>query len=405
MDIACARQRPLGHQGTEDLVHKHRKQGDVADEIPFRPELHGKGAHTKRHTGLREERDTEITGDLRRAVRSLCADIAAHVFTEATEQDIDKSDAHDGHVEEDVQLQLRAADHEEERKERRGPLVACPHEVMRERADVAEHRAEHHADKERGKSDMHRADLKFEGGKRRGDRHKSDGHVEAVGIGVEEFFKLCQHPSHQRAEEKRAKDLEQRVDENGYDVHRAHDQRFGDSEGHGKDHKTDRIVQRDDGEKELCQGSLGLELTHDHQGGGGGGRGGDRAEGQHLRERDHAGEDKIDGKEGKIHAHGGGQSLKNADHKGLLADLAQILQAELTADGKGDKAERQLGDHAETLDLSHGGKAEAGNAERTEAKGSDQNAGDEVGGHGGQLDRLKQTGHQKPCQQGNRNGQ
>ena len=45
-----------------------------------------------------------------------------------------------------------------------------------------------------------------------------------------------------------------------------------------------------------------------------------------------------------------GKGLQNADDHGLLAGLFELAEAELIADGKGDKAHRHIGEGAERGD-------------------------------------------------------
>ena len=83
--------------------------------------------------------------------------------------------------------------------------------------------------------------------------------------------------------------------------------------------------------------------------------------------------------------------------------LFELAQAEFIADGKGDKAHRHIGDHAQRLDLVVACKAEARNAEPAQHERPDQNARHKKRRDIRQMPAAKNTGHQKPCKQ--RNGQ
>ena len=97
-----------------------------------------------------------------------------------------------------------------------------------------------------------------------------------------------------------------------------------------------------------------------------------------------------------IDQHRRGHGLKNADDKRLLAGLLELRQAELVAYREGDEAERDVGYKPDALQLLVAFKADAGDAQRTDEAGADQNARNEVSRHVGQMCFFEKSGHHKP---------
>ena len=189
----------------------------------------------------------------------------AEILAKRSRQNIHNADENDHTVLEHAQIQPRAGDDEERREQRARPPVGLFHDLSRQRAEVAEQRAEHHARQQRRETDGHRADLEFRHGQRRGQENKCDGHVQTVGVGVEQLFQLREHPAAKCAERQRAHDLDQRIDDDGDHIERAGVERLCDAERHRKHDQADRIVQRDDGQQQIDQRALCLVLPHDHE--------------------------------------------------------------------------------------------------------------------------------------------
>ena len=104
---------PVGHQGlpcqkgTDHLVDQHREEGDVADQSALFSKLHSGCAHSQRYTCLRQQGDPQIFTDLRSAFHIFGTGKGADIFAGRAEQDVDQTNAHDGPIRKDTQLQLR----------------------------------------------------------------------------------------------------------------------------------------------------------------------------------------------------------------------------------------------------------------------------------------------------------
>ena len=383
MDLAGGLQGHFGQQRADQLVDEDGEQRDVADEVALRAELARRHAHAERDAGLRQQGDAEILADLRLTFHELCGVMRAEVFAERARQDIHDTDQHDQSVLEHAQIQPRAGDDEERREQRARPPVGFFHDLSRQRAEVAEQRAEHHARQKRREADRDRADLELRHGQRRGQKDERDGHVQAVRVGVEELFQLRQHPAAERAERERADDLDERVDDDGDHVERAGIERLRNAERHREHHQTDRVVQRDDRQQQVDQRALGLILPDDHQRGGRGRRRGDGAEGDGLRDGELAARRERDGDERDIDQEGGGQRLQNADDERLLAGMLELRHAELAADGERDEAQRDLRDQRQAVHILLRREAKPLDAEKTQAVRADEHARDQIRRHRG----------------------
>ena len=217
---------------------------------------------------------------------------------------------------------------------------------------------------------------------------------------MEEGLDLRQAQARQRAEEQRAEDLEDRVDDDGVDVHDPARESARDAEGHGEDDQTHRVVERDDRQQQVGELSLGLVLAHDHQRGGGRGGGRDRAERDGGRDGEGLREQEVQPQQRRVHDERRDESLQDADHQRLSAGLAQLGEAELVADGEGDEAQRHVRDRAERLELVKAGKAQARDVQRAEHAGADQHARDKVGRHVRQFELVAQTREHQPREHG-----
>jgi len=280
VDLAGGLQGHFGQQRTDQLVDEDGEQRDVADEVALRAELARRHAHAERDAGLRQQGDAEILADLRLTFHELCGVMRAEILAKRARQNIHNADENDHTVFEHAQIQPCAGDDEERREQRTRPPVGLLHDLTRQRAEVAEQRAEHHACQKRREADRDRADLEFRHGQRRGQEDEGDGHVQAVRVGVEQLFQLRQHPAAERAERQRADDLDERIDDNGDHVERAGIERLRNTERHREHHQTDRVVQRDDRQQQVDQRALGLILPDDHQRSG---RGRRRTDGPEMR--------------------------------------------------------------------------------------------------------------------------
>ena len=344
MDLACGLKRHLGQQRADQLVDEDREQRNVADELAFRAELHRCDAHTERDTGLRQERDAEVFADLRLAFHELRRIMCTQILAERTRNDIHHADEHDRAIFEHAEIELRAGDDEKRRKQRARPPVCFGHDLFRQRAEVAEDRAEHHARQKRRKTDGHGADRNFRHRQRRNKEYQRDGHVQTVRVGVEQRFELCEHPAADRAQSQRADDLQKRVDHDRNEVKRVRVERLCNAEGDGEHDQAHRVVQCDDRQQQVHQRALGLVLPDDHQGSCRSRRCGNCAEGDGLGNGQLAVCKENDRDQRDIHKERRGQRLQNADDKRLLAGFFEVGKTELAADRKRDKAERDVRD-------------------------------------------------------------
>ena len=222
---------------------------------------------------------------------------------------------------------------------------------------------------------------------------------------MKKAFNQGENISHERAEQQRADHFNQRIEQYGGQAERTERDRLGNPEGHGKYNQPHCVVQRDNGQQQICQRALRLVLIYHHQRGGRRGGCSDGAEGNDHGERELVlSEDQMQPIEGNIDQKGGGQRLYNADDSCLPAGFSQLREPEFISDGKCDEAERHLGDEVQGGNLFHGGEADAGNAQTAETIGADQDAGQQITGDGRQLQRLDNAGHQQAGQQGKADG-
>ena len=104
--------------------------------------------------------------------------------------------------------------------------------------------------------------------------------------------------------------------------------------------------------------------------------------------------------QGEVHQNGRDHRLENADGDGLAAHVPELLQTELIADGEGDEAQGHLGNYVQRLHLCGGAEAQAEQLQRADAVGPQQQAGNQIGGYGGQVQLFGQTAQQQPAHQG-----
>ena len=329
----------------------------------------------------------------------------ADVFAGGTEQDVHHAGQHHRPVREQLQLQLRAADDEKEREQRGGPAIGESHQFVGERAEIAEHGAHHHAHQQRGEADGDRTGRELQHRQRNGQKHERNRHDEAVGVGMEQGFKPRQHIAGGSAEQQRDGDFDERVEQHRDQVQRAAEERARHAERYGEHDEAHGVVERDNGQQQIRQGSLCLVLAHDHERGGRGGRRGDGAE------RDCRGQGKdlrgeqVERDERSVHQQRRRERLHHADDERLPAGLPQRAEPELVANGEGDEPQRDVGHHIERAELRIGGKADARDAEPAEEERADQQPGEQVGRHIRKTERPDEPCHHQPGEQCKRDGQ
>ena len=103
----------------------------------------------------------------------------------------------------------------------------------------------------------------------------------------------------------------------------------------------------------------------------------------------------MEDEQGGVNGQGSRQSLENAHDYGGASCAAQRGQAELTADGKGDKAQGHITDGLKSVHQLKGFEADAGNPQPANEAGAQKHPGDEIGGDVGQMKTLEKTGHHK----------
>ncbi len=107
----------------------------------------------------------------------------------------------------------------------------------------------------------------------------------------------------------------------------------------------------------------------------------------------------MQGHQGHVHQCGGKHRLGNADGDGLPAHVLELLQAELVADGEGDKAQRHLAEEIQRRHLLRGTEAHARQVQHTDTVGAQQQAGHQIRSHGGQVQLFGHTAHQQAAHQ------
>jgi hypothetical protein len=98
-----------------------------------------------------------------------------------------------------------------------------------------------------------------------------------------------------------------------------------------------------------------------------------------------------------IYQYSGQYRLKNADGNGFCAGCSQLAEPELIADGKGNKAQRGLGNNFKAVYLLQRIEAKTGDVQSAEAERTDQQTGYQIGGDRRQVEiaaYLSSIGHE-----------
>ena len=164
-DFACIGKRNLGKERTDNFINQYGKKGDVEYQITAGDAGCGRGClgcHAQCNACLRKQSDTQILHDVGGAFGHLCAGVCARVLTCGTGEDVNHANQDDDPVSEYAQVQLCAAEDEEENEQRSGPTVDTVHQFFGEVTDVAENRAQHHAGEQRGEGDVNAAYMEGE---------------------------------------------------------------------------------------------------------------------------------------------------------------------------------------------------------------------------------------------------
>ena len=102
-----------------------------------------------------------------------------------------------------------------------------------------------------------------------------------------------------------------------------------------------------------------------------------------------------------IHQDGGDDRLQDSDDDGAAANGFKLRQPEFVAHGKGNKAQRGLGDDAEVFHLIQRVKAQTGNLQRADKERPKQQSRHQISRNGGQMQQPGQAGHHQTAHQRN----
>ena len=247
---------------------------------------------------------------------------------------------------------------------------------------------------------MDAADLKLQHAQANGQHDECDADGQTLGTGVEELLHPVQQPAHQGAQDQGQDDLQDGLHHHADDADLAGGQGGGNTEGGGEQQQAHGVVDGHHQHQQPGQGTVGLVLADDHQGGGRGRGGGDGAQNDGAGQGNDVGEREVQADQHDVHHHGGDDGLQDADGDGGGAGGLQLAQPELIADGERDEAQGRLGHDGQALHLLQGVEAQAGDVDGAQHIGADQQTGHQVSRDGGQMDQLGQTGHHQSADQG-----
>ena len=335
-----------------------------------------------------------------RLMRHAAAERRAVILARGARDDVHHADDERHRLRQDVEVQLRAGEHEEQHVERHCPVLHALHQLLRRRADVAEDGAGHHAHQQQGEAAVHRADLELQHGQADGQHDERDGDGHTLASGVEELLHPVKQPAHHRAEREGQHNLHNRLHDDGQDAHRAAGQRIGDAEGHGEQQQAHRVVDGDDQHQQAGHRAVRLVLAHDHHRGRRGRRRRNRAQGDRARDGDHRREAQVQRDQGDIHHDGRDHRLQDADDDRALAHGLQLLEAELIAHRERDKAQRRLADDLERLHLRKGVEAQTLHLQRAHAERAQQQSRHQIRSNRRQMNQPGQSGEHESAHHG-----
>ena len=113
----------------------------------------------------------------------------------------------------------------------------------------------------------------------------------------------------------------------------------------------------------------------------------------------------MEKQQAQVHKNRGGQSLEDGNHRGLFADVLQLLQPELRSDGEGDEAQGNITDESQLIHKLIGGQTQMGNAQSTQAQRPDQQARHQIAGDVRQVEPGGQAGQKQPSKHSQTNGE
>ena len=223
------------------------------------------------------------------------------------------------------------------------------------------------------------------------DDHEGDGQSQTLGTGVEVDFHFAEDPAQQRTQAQGGHDFNDGVEQDGDHVDFTADEGLCDAVGNGEDDQTHCIVQSDDGQQNVGEGTLCLILVDDHHGSGRSRCGGDGTQDDAGGNGQLIAQDQVQAQQHCIYQQAGSQGLEHGDDSGLTADMLQGGQAEFVTDGECDEAQGHIGNETHFFHEFKGVEAQAGNTQLAQNQGTNQNARNEVTGDVRQVEFHKQT--------------
>lgn len=112
---------------------------------------------------------------------------------------------------------------------------------------------------------MDSAHFKFQHGQRNRQNDKRDGETQALAVGMKPFLKEGKKQSHQETQRNGQHHFQQRLGKDGNQTEFSMHHGFCDAEGHGEYHEAYRIVQCNNGKKDIRQRAAGLILADHHK--------------------------------------------------------------------------------------------------------------------------------------------
>ena len=224
-------------------------------------------------------------------------------FTEGARKDVHHACEDYSPIGEDLEFKSRAADYEEQYHNGACPAIHAVHKLLREVAEVAEHRTHHHADEQRREADGNGADLELKHGECDGEEDVCNGDAHSLAAGMEELLGEVEEQTHERAENEGDYDFYDRIYEDGYDINLTVFEGFSYTEGNCEDHKTHYVVKRDNGQEHTGERTVGFILLDYHEGSGRGGGCGDSSEGKYAGERELIGQEEMNDEEGDVNGY------------------------------------------------------------------------------------------------------
>ena len=395
-DVACTGECNLGKEGSNKLVDKHRKEGDACYDGVLRLKR-----HAECNSRLGKKGYTEILDSLLVTAHEACAYACTEVFARRAGKDINYTDKDNHALLEYAEVKLCTAYYEEENKYGSSPSVGSVHKLLGKVAYVAEHGTEHHTGKERGEADVNSADGGGKRGKSNREHYEGNRNRHTLASGVEEALHIGEQNSHNKAECKREHYLKERLKDDLKELYRLGAERARYTEGNSEHNKSDRIVDCNDGKKEVGELTLCLILLYYHKGSGRSGSSSYGTEYKSGRERKLiCTDDKVQSDKECINNNRSENSLEDTDNGSLLSYLFKSRDTELVTHRKGDEAESDLRDEAEALYLREIVEAESLNAECTEAEGADNNSRNKICGYGRETYKLCKSGKKESSEEG-----